>query len=152
MSIVGKNGQNILDHWLKERPEGYLGIVSTSTPNQFGLIGPHTGLGHNSVIFMAECQMNYIVQLIAEMVRRNSKVLELKKSTEETDMTRLDKRMKKMVWGNATCGSWYANSDGLNTTLWPWTCIKYWRRTRTPKWSKFHFRENLEAVIVLTDK
>lgn len=149
MSIIGVNGLDLLDAWLKYRPTGYLGIVTSSTPNQFGVLGPHTGLGHNSVVFMAECQVNYIVQLIAEMIRLDARVVELKKSTEEEEMELLDEQMKKTVWGTESCGSWYENASGINTTLWPWSCVKYWKRTRKPDFTKFNFLENLEEVVAI---
>jgi len=151
LSITGINGQNLLDFWMKQRPTGYLGIVTTSTPNHFGILGPHTGLGHNSVIFMAECQVNYIVQLIVEMIRLDARVLELKKSTEEEEMKLLDIQMKKMIWGNGSCGSWYENASGINTTLWPWTCVNYWGRTRKPDFTKFNFLGNIDEVIILSN-
>ena len=39
-------------------------------PNLFFLLGPNTGLGHNSVVFMIECQIRLALQAI-ERVRRN---------------------------------------------------------------------------------
>jgi len=152
MSIIGKNGEDLLELWIKQRPKGYLGLVTTSSPNQFGIIGPHAGLAHNSVLFMAECQMNYIVKLLVEMMRQDARVVELKNSTEEAEMKLLDAQMKKMVWGNGSCGSWYENASGVNTTLWPWSCVNYWKRTRRPKFNNFNFLRSINAVIIEAKK
>ena len=36
---------------------GYLGICHPNYPNFYWLLGPGTGLGTNSIIFMIECQV-----------------------------------------------------------------------------------------------
>lgn len=42
-----------------EFPLKISGITMPNVPNAFVCHGPNTGLGHNSVIFMLECQNNY---------------------------------------------------------------------------------------------
>jgi len=66
------------------------------------------GLGHNTVIFMIECQMNYVVQLIQEMLRRDAKVIHVKVTTESEFQDDMGKGLSKTVWGREKCGSWYA--------------------------------------------
>ena len=39
------------------RNPGYLGICHPNYPNFYWLLGPGTGLGTNSIIFMIECQV-----------------------------------------------------------------------------------------------
>ena len=64
-------------------PRAYLGISYPAFPNMFFLLGPNTTLGHNSVVFMAECQCDHIIKLLKELaaqqlsyVRVKEKVLE----------------------------------------------------------------------------
>ncbi len=88
---------------------------------------------------MLECQVNYTIQVLREMMARDARLLEVKESTEDEFKEGLDKQMEKTVWGQAKCGSWYANDKGIITTLWPWSCLNYWRKTRTVDFSKFNF-------------
>ena len=41
------------------------GITVADVPNLFLLLGPNTGLGHNSVVFMIESQIGYVADAIA---------------------------------------------------------------------------------------
>lgn len=72
-------------------------------------------------------------------MKRNAKVINVKVSAEDEFMDKLKNEMKKTVWGKEDCGSWYANARGDITTLWPESCINYWKQTKNVDWSKFHF-------------
>ena len=47
-----------------------MGITAPNFPNLFVLYGPNSNLGHNSIIFMIECQVNYVIKLL-RMARNN---------------------------------------------------------------------------------
>jgi hypothetical protein len=98
-------------------------------------------LGHNSVVFMIECQVNYVVKIIREMMRRNARCVTLKLSSENAFMKEVEENMKITIWGKEDCGSWYANTAGIITTLWPQNCISYWWRTRQVDFSNFEFTQ-----------
>ena len=40
----------------------------TGYPNFFMLYGPNTNLGHNSIIFMLECQIAYVMDAIQWLI------------------------------------------------------------------------------------
>jgi len=71
--IIGKNGKDLEKSW-EDLPQAYLGITVPCYPNLFILLGPNTGLGHNSVVWMIECQVNYAVECLQEMIRTNSTI------------------------------------------------------------------------------
>ncbi|KAJ6640762.1 Baeyer-Villiger monooxygenase, partial [Pseudolycoriella hygida] len=98
LEVIGKGGKNILKSWMDDRPRSYYGVSFCDTPNYFYLLGPNTVLGHNSVIFMIECQVNFILNAISEMMKRKAKVLNLKLSAEEEFMNQIDADMKTTVW------------------------------------------------------
>ncbi|XP_037040355.1 FAD-binding monooxygenase ktnD-like [Bradysia coprophila] len=139
MEVIGKGGKNVLRSWTDDRPRSYYGVAFSDTPNYFYLFGPNTVLGHSSVIFMIECQVNFIASAIAEMVKRNAKVINVKVSAEDEFMDRLDRNMKETIWGRESCGSWYANPRGDITILWSSTTSSYWWQMRNISWSKFDF-------------
>jgi hypothetical protein len=88
-------------------------------PNLFFLLGPNTGLGHNSVVYMAEVQASYVLRAL-DHVRAHG--LETVAPTPEAQgrwNAAVQARMKGTVWTEGGCASWYIDRNGLNTTLWP---------------------------------
>ena len=57
--IRGRGGELLADRW-QGSPRAHLGIGVTGYPNLFMLLGPNTGLGHNSVLLMIEAQIAYL--------------------------------------------------------------------------------------------
>jgi hypothetical protein len=106
----------------------YLGIAVSGFPNLFLLLGPNTGLGHNSIIFMIEAQVRYVVQAIRAMRERDLASIEVRPSVEAKFRSDLARRMKDTVWTSG-CTSWYQSADG-EVFLWPAASVDYWWRTR----------------------
>lgn len=139
LKLYGLNSEDILETWKTGSPSHYLGIMSSSTPNSFALLGPNTAYGHNSVIFSIECQVNWVMQVIREFMQRNAKAVVVKENVEKQYMKSIRTRLKDTVWGNYECGSWYVNHEGINTTLYPGSLISYWKETRKPVFSNLIF-------------
>ena len=59
--LYGRDGQLLYDLW-RHSPRAYLGTAAAGFPNLFLLLGPNTGLGHNSVLLMVEAQIEYVVK------------------------------------------------------------------------------------------
>lgn len=116
---------------------GYMGIVVPKLPNLFFLLGPNSGLGHNSIIFMSEAQISYILKCLDEMDRRHAGSIEVTEAASREFNEDIQKQLKKMVWNAGGCSSWYLNEKGENNTLWPGFTWKYWLRTRHPDFSHF---------------
>jgi len=144
MEVRVRNNVNALDAWRPSGPQSYFGITCHGAPNHFILLGPNTGLGHNSAIFMIECQANFAINLIREMIRRKARTVEVKESIQNKFMDNLEKEMKHTIWGVESCGSWYANENGKVTALWPESCSSYWFKTTFVDFSKFEFKFNKE--------
>lgn len=89
---------------------------------------------------MIECQVNFIMCAIREMMNRNAKVINLKITAEDEFMRKIKTDLKNTVWQKGNCGSWYGNSRGDITTLWGDNCTNYWRQTKNIDWSKFDFK------------
>ena len=65
VDIKGANGEDLVDRWTREGVVAHRGITVADMPNLFFLLGPNTGLGHNSVVFMIESQIRYVAAAIA---------------------------------------------------------------------------------------
>jgi len=129
--VVGRGGVEIHDAW-KERMSAYLGVTVTGFPNFFMLLGPNTGLGHNSVVLMIEAQVRYAVRCLKLMKRRKQRVIEVRAETQQRFVEEIYHRMSGTVWQSGGCHSWYQDQrTGEITTLWPGSVVSYLRRTRS---------------------
>ncbi|MEC7290413.1 MAG: NAD(P)/FAD-dependent oxidoreductase, partial [Pseudomonadota bacterium] len=63
VDVQGRDGKHLNEVW-KDYPEAYLGITVADFPNLFVLYGPNTNLGHNSITFMLERQVEYAVKAL----------------------------------------------------------------------------------------
>jgi cation diffusion facilitator CzcD-associated flavoprotein CzcO len=129
--IVGREGVEIHDAW-RERMSAYLGITVSGFPNLFLLLGPNTGLGHNSVVLMIEAQVRYVMSCLALMKRRKRRVLEVRAEIQKNFVAEVHRRLQGTVWQSGGCHSWYQDQrTGENTTLWPGSVVSYVRKTRS---------------------
>jgi cation diffusion facilitator CzcD-associated flavoprotein CzcO len=129
--LVGRDGVEIHDAW-RERMSAFLGVTVSSFPNFFILLGPNTGLGHNSVVLMIEAQVRYVMSCLKMMQRRGRKVMNLRKDSQERFVGQIVGRMGRTVWQIGGCRRWYQDpKTGENTTLWPGSVVEYMRRTRS---------------------
>ncbi|RKG33030.1 flavin-containing monooxygenase [Acinetobacter tianfuensis] len=126
-SCTGLNNLELKDAW-KDGAESYYGITTKGFPNLFQLLGPNTVLGHNSVIFMIESQVNYILQLIQLTEKTHSKAIVVKDEVQDRFNLDLQKNFQGTIWQSG-CVSWYQQDDGKNFSLWPTYTWKYWLKT-----------------------
>jgi len=116
--IIGASGETLRDAWAGGM-EAYLGTAVAGFPNLFFLLGPNTGLGHTSVVLMAEWQAAYVAQAVVHMRRRGLAELEVRRPAQAVWNRQVQRRMRNTVWLAGGCSSWYLDSHGRNTTLWP---------------------------------
>jgi cation diffusion facilitator CzcD-associated flavoprotein CzcO len=129
--VVGKGGVEIHDAW-GARMTAYLGVTVSGFPNFFMLLGPNTGLGHNSVVLMIEAQVRYTIKCLKLMKRKKQRVLEVRPEIQQSFVEEIYRRMAGTVWQSGGCKSWYQDqSTGEITTLWPGSVVSYLRRTRS---------------------
>src|SRR4029077_934155 len=117
VDVVGKGGLHLRDAWA-ESPEAYLGITTAQFPNLFILYGPNTNLGHNSITFMLERQVEYVVKALSAMRERDIASMEIKKTAQEKFQRDLQTALAKTTWADAHCNSWYKNAKGHITQNW----------------------------------
>lgn len=140
MNVSGRNGVELNKLW-KTTPEAYLGSTINQFPNAFVMIGPNTGLGHNSMVYMIECQLAYILDALDTMVSKGYKTMEVKKSVQDTFNQEIQDKLKDTVWNTGGCHSWYLTEDGKNATVWPDFTFKYKQRTAKINPSDYEFEK-----------
>lgn len=137
-NCVGRNGIELKQAW-KDGAESYYGVSTKNFPNLFQLLGPNTILGHNSVIFMIESQVNYILQLIQTVDKTGTQAVEIKHEVQDQFNERVQEQLKGTVWQAGGCSSWYQAADGKNFSLWPTYTWKYWLETRKVNVADYNF-------------
>jgi cation diffusion facilitator CzcD-associated flavoprotein CzcO len=133
--VHGRGGQSLADAW-RDGPQAYLGATVSGFPNLFICIGPNTGLGHSSMVFMIESQIAYVLDCLRTMDRRRLRTVEVRTEAQAAFNAALQRRMRGTVWTSG-CASWYLHANGRNTTLWPGFTWEYRLRTRRFDASKY---------------
>jgi cation diffusion facilitator CzcD-associated flavoprotein CzcO len=125
--VHGRDGRTLEEAWAGS-PRAHLGTTVTGFPNLFILLGPNTGLGHNSMVYMIESQIAYVMDALREARRRGADVVEVREEVQARSNREIQKRMKGTVWSTG-CKSWYMDEQGNNPTLWPDWTWRFRRRT-----------------------
>jgi cation diffusion facilitator CzcD-associated flavoprotein CzcO len=125
--IRGPEGRTLAETW-QGSPKAHLGVSVAGFPNLFFLLGPNTGLGHNSVLLMVEAQTAYVRQALAYRRRHGLAAIEPDPDAQARFLAEVDAGTKGSVWTAGGCASWYLDSTGRNSTLWPWSVRAYRRR------------------------
>ncbi len=82
-------------------------------PNLFMLVGPNTGLGDTSLIYM----------------RTGVASVEVRPQAQVAYNEVVQRRIDGTVWTAGGCTSWYLDVHGHNTTLWPTFTWRFRRAT-----------------------
>jgi len=128
--IFGRAGQDILDAW-SAGPEAYKGTTVAGFPNLFLLMGPNTGLGHNSIVYMIESQIAYILGALETMETQGASSVDVQPQVQERFNVHLRNRMRGAVWTVGNCKSWYRHAEtGRNVVIWPGFSWMFRRETR----------------------
>ncbi len=141
--FVGSEGVELHHAW-RDAPEAYLGLTTAGFPNLFMLLGPNTGLGHNSVVFMAEQQISYVMKCLRILRERKLASIEVRPEVQARFNHVIQARLQDTVWASG-CKSWYQNANGKNVTLWPGFTFQYWYRTRKVRLGDYRFEQGSDA-------
>jgi cation diffusion facilitator CzcD-associated flavoprotein CzcO len=127
--VVDGDGRTLADHW-DGSPQAHRGTMVAGFPNLFLLLGPNTGLGHNSVVYMAEAQAGYVMRALAHMSATELETVEVSEAAQREWNDAIQTRMAGTVWLEGGCSSWYLDANGRNTSLWPDFSFRFARALR----------------------
>jgi cation diffusion facilitator CzcD-associated flavoprotein CzcO len=117
--IVGREGRSLTQEWAAGGMSAYKGTTVHGFPNLFILVGPNTGQGHTSMVFIIESQVAYLRDALRTMRTQRYAAIEPRAAAQKRWNTNLQRRMKRTVWNTGGCSSWYLDAHGRNTVLWP---------------------------------
>ena len=117
--VKGRDGRTLADAWRTDGMSAYKGTTISGFPNLFQIVGPNTGLGHSSMVFIIESQIAYIVSALQQMGEQGIGTVEPIREVQQEWNDDLHRRMQRTVWNSGGCASWYLDEHGRNVTLWP---------------------------------
>jgi cation diffusion facilitator CzcD-associated flavoprotein CzcO len=127
--VEGSDGRTLAETW-EGSMRAYKGTTVAGYPNLFFLVGPNTGLGHTSIVFMIESQIAYVLDALRTMRRRGAEVLEVREAAQAAYNAELDRMTEGTVWVTGGCTSYYIDRNGHNSALWPTYTWPFRRRLR----------------------
>ena len=127
LRVVGRGGLELNEAW-RNGMEAYLGTMVAGFPNLFLPMGPNTGLGHSSMVFMLEAQLRYMLDHMRIVEARGSAFADVRPEVQAAYNASLEARLARTIWASG-CRSWYLDARGRNTTLWPGFTFGFWWRT-----------------------
>ena len=127
MRVTGRAGRDLHEQW-SGGASAYLGTAVPGFPNFFTLYGPNTNLGHNSILFMIESQVGWVVQAVQQL-RRGTAWIDVRPEAARAFDDWVQARTRRTVFAGG-CTSWYLTADGRNTQNWPASSLTFRRRLR----------------------
>ena len=125
---VGKNGV-VLRDYLDKYPAAFKGMSVPNFPNFFLLLGPNSVLAQSSLIYIIECQANYIGDCLRKMHLGNFIAIDVKEE-KTRDYRKLMDHWSANRNYTGSCQGWFKNKDGINFIIWPKGLLQYWLMTR----------------------
>lgn len=130
LRVHGRDGRTLATEWSESGGQAYRGTTVPGFPNLFLMTGPNTGIGHTSLLVMIEAQLGYLVACLRHLQKRRIASFEVRREPYEEFNREIRRKMQHTVWLRGGCASWYLDSHGRNTTLWPDYTWKYRRLMR----------------------
>jgi cation diffusion facilitator CzcD-associated flavoprotein CzcO len=139
MEVIGEGGVRLADAWA-DGPDSYLGLTVAGFPNLFILYGPNTNLGHNSITFMLERQVEYAVAALQGLKARGATAMSVRPQAQARFQTQLQADLGHTTWADPACHSWYKNDHGKITQNWSKNCRAYQDAVKTVAWEDYEVR------------
>jgi len=110
--------------------EALHGTTVAGFPNLFLLVGPNSALGHNSIIYIIEAQVDYVLKALDAMSASGAAFVVPTAEAQRRYNQRVQADLAESVWVSGGCSSYYLDTGGRNTTLWPHRAALFRRSVR----------------------
>lgn len=138
IEIYGREGQEIHDFWAGDA-RAYNGITVPGFPNFFMIYGPNIGgVVAGSLHFMLERASAYSLTAIQHIIDHDLAALDVKSEALQRFVDWVDQENEQMAWGQPYVRSWYKNSKGRVSQIWPYTNMEYWQITQSLQLDDYH--------------
>jgi cation diffusion facilitator CzcD-associated flavoprotein CzcO len=116
--VKGVDGLSLAEAW-SPHMEALHGTTVAGFPNLFLLVGPNSALGHNSIVYIIEAQIDYVLKALDAMEARGAASVVPTPEAQQRYNRRVQADLSDSVWLSGGCSSYYLDAGGRNTTLWP---------------------------------
>ncbi|OJD13591.1 hypothetical protein AJ78_05960 [Emergomyces pasteurianus Ep9510] len=141
LEVVGREGLGLKEHWSKyPGPTAYNSSAISGFPNFFMLLGPNSATGHTSAIIASENCINFALRILKPVLNGEATSVELKKEAEESYAAEIQASLRKTVFNDGGCVSWYIQDNKWNPSNFPWTQAYMWYRSLFPTWSDWKIK------------
>ncbi|HEY3960144.1 MAG TPA: NAD(P)/FAD-dependent oxidoreductase [Solirubrobacteraceae bacterium] len=127
--LRGRDGRLLAEHW-DGTMSAFNGTTITGFPNLFVLLGPYTGLGHTSIVIMIEAQIEYIMKALDVIDTHRGAAIDVRPQAQRAFVAEMGRMAEGTVWTAGGCKSWYLDSHGNASTLWPDFTFRFRSRTK----------------------
>ncbi|CAO3607274.1 unnamed protein product [Mucor hiemalis] len=124
LQVYGRNNLSLNKLWDEQSVKTFKTVNIHGFPNFFLMLGPGSGLGHNSVVTMIECQVEYGINMVEYMMKQNITCMEPSEMAQEMFSKQLQRDFKGTTWATG-CSSWYLSKKGEIQFLWPKNVISF---------------------------
>ncbi|MFF5075454.1 flavin-containing monooxygenase [Actinoplanes sp. NPDC000266] len=131
-------GRELLSNVWAGSPRAYLGVSVPGFPNYFMLLGPNSGLGHSSMVYMIEAQAEHVRNAIRALDVSGSATIEVDRRAFDAYNAGLDRKLAGTVWEVGGCRSFYQDANGRNATIYPDWTFRY--RRQAVRWRPEAYR------------
>ncbi len=144
MTITGRQGVTLNEAWA-EGAEAYKGISVNGFPNLFILYGPNTNLAHNSIVYMLESQVRYVMGCLEALEKYPGAAMDVLPERQKAFSSAIQSGLEGSVWASG-CSSWYLDENGKNTVNWPGFTFNYHLSTRRVDTNDYQFLSPAQAT------
>ncbi|WP_163751608.1 flavin-containing monooxygenase [Mycolicibacterium helvum] len=131
IEVIGRGGREIHEFWAGDA-RAYNGIIVPGFPNFFLVYGPNVGgVVAGSLHFMLERAVEYSLSLIHHILSRHISAIDVRPEALDRFVTWVDQGNRKMAWGQSYVQTWYQNTHGRVSQIWPYTNVEYWDITES---------------------
>lgn len=110
--VHGADGRRLAEHW-DGTVFAHNGTLIHGFPNLFTLLGPNTGIGHGSAVFMIESQINLVMDTLRHMVEHDLGTVEPTRAAQDAFVAEMRRRTRGTVWVDGGCSSYYLDTHGI---------------------------------------
>lgn len=137
LEVIGEGGLSLDEAWA-DGPMAYRSVAVPRFPNLFMLMGPHSPIGNQSLVPIAEDQANFAMWWIEQLRDGNVRAAAPTEAATKEYNERMKDAMPQTIWVTG-CSSWYLGKDGL-PELFPWSPNRHHELLRQPELADFDVR------------
>jgi cyclohexanone monooxygenase len=143
-------GRSLADHW-QGSPQAYLGTTVSGFPNLFLLLGPNLGTGHSSAFMILEAQLAYVADALRFMRDQDWTSIDVRSEAQDAYNAEVQAALTGTVYNTGGCSSYYLDTNGRNSFIWPWSTGNMRKRIRRFDPADYDVRKRLPRQLHLRE-